>query len=185
MDAISLSTRIDSADRLIAEGRIKHFTEGREAEGLHDFKEGCALLKQTFIDARATNDLALILQAEHAFLTVEIDTGGNDEPLAKASAEAGLEVIEDALRALQAVALGDAYKAVELAYPLHDKRKWRYKGCPKDAFHVFCESHIARLNNGLKRYGVSAIDRDLIEFRIATLKAIEEIYCGMQRKALV
>jgi hypothetical protein len=185
MDAISLSTRILSAEHLIVEGRVKHFTEGSEADGLREFKDGCAILKDTFTAARASNDLSLILQAEFMFLTAEIAEGSDDEPLAKASAEAGLEVIEDAFRALQAVALGNAYKAVDLAYPLHDKRKWRYKGCPKDAFHVFCESHIARLNNGLKRYGVSPIDRDLIEFRTATIKALEEIYCGMQRKALV
>ncbi|MDR0908482.1 MAG: hypothetical protein LBM77_01835 [Spirochaetaceae bacterium] len=169
---------------LIEEGRKLHFVEGTEAEGLRRFKDGSAFLKQAFLDAKATNDLAAILNAEYDFLAAEIAMGDPDETLAKGSAEAGLEVIEDALRALKALALGDAYKAVDLAYPRHDKRAWRYKDMPRDAFHVFCASHKSRLQNGLKRYGVSTIDRAFITLRVNTISAIEEAYCAMQRKAL-
>jgi hypothetical protein len=97
----------------------------------------------------------------------------------------GLEVIDDALNALKAVQNGDGYQWVDLAYPRHDKRAWRFKDMPKDAFHVFCASHKSRLQNGLTRFGVSKIDRELITLRTDTINAIEEIYCKMQRQALL
>jgi hypothetical protein len=93
-------------------------------------------------------------------------------------------MIDDAFRALKAVADVIMYKGADLACPIHDKKKWRYKGLPKDGFHVFCESHTARLNNGLTRYGVSNIDRELIKLRVETLAAIEDIYCGLQQSTL-
>jgi hypothetical protein len=173
------------AVRAIEEGRTKHFTPGQAEEGLAAFMEGSALLKQSFLDAKATGDIETILRAEYDFLSNAIIEGDSDETFAKSSAEAGLEVIEDALNALKALALGDAYKAVDLAYPRHDKRAWRFKDMPKDAFHVFCASHKSRLQNGLSRFGVSKIDRELVKLRIDTINAIEEIYCERQRQTLV
>jgi hypothetical protein len=178
------SIDIENAVTLIEEGRRLHFVEDTAVQGLKRFKEGNYLLKKAFLDAKATNDLEVILNAEYDFLAAEIAMGDPDETLAKGSAEAGIEVIEDALNALKALALGNAYKAVDLAYPHHDKRSWRYKDMPKDAFHVFCASHKSRLQNGLKRYGVSTIDRDLITMRVDTISAIEEAYCAMQRQIL-
>jgi hypothetical protein len=180
-----IGSRIDIgyAVVLIEEGRRKHFIEESALEGLQQFKEGSELLRQAFIDAKATGDVELILRAEHSFLSSQIAAGNPDETRAHASAEKGLEVIEDALRALKTVSGSTVYKGVELAFPRHGKA-YRYKGLPKDAFHVCCESHIARLNNGLTRYGVSDIDRELIKLRVGTLAAIEEIYCNMQRKVL-
>jgi hypothetical protein len=184
LEKTGLNDDIRSAVRLIEGGRIKHFTNGTAEDGLLEFQEGCALLKQSFTDVKDSGDIGLILSAEYYFLTAEIAEGNPDEALARSSSEVGLEVIDDAIRAYKALQSGAGYKWVDLAYPLHDKRKWRYRDMPKDAFHVFCESHTARLQNGLKRYGVSSLDRDLINLRIETLAAIEDIYHGLQRKAV-
>jgi hypothetical protein len=180
----SFNTDIFDAVVLIEEGRRLHFVEDTALQGLKRFKEGSALLTKAFLDAKATNDLETILKAEYDFLAAGIASGSPDETLAKGSAEAGLDVIDDALRAIKAVQSDDGYKWVDLAYPRHDKRTWRFKDMPRDAFHVFCASHTSRLQNGLKRYGVSAIDRALITLRVDTINAIEEAYCAMQRKAV-
>jgi hypothetical protein len=185
MEKNSLLIDISYAVRLIEQGRRKHFVTGQAEEGLSDFKDGSAALHQTFTSALATKDLELILSAEYYFLEAGIEEGAPDEVFAKGSAEAGLEVIEDALLALKAVADSTMYKGVDLAYPHHDKKKWRYKDMPKDAFHVFCASHKSRLQNGLTRFGVSQIGRELITLRFDTISAIEEIYCEMQRQALL
>jgi hypothetical protein len=185
MEKNSLLIDIGNAVRLIEQGRRKHFTEGQAEDGLRGFKEGSAALHQTFTAALATKDLELILSAEYYFLEAGIEEGAPDEIFAKGSAEAGLEVIEDALLALQAVADSTMYKGVELAYPHHDKKRWRYKDMPKDAFHVFCASLKSRLQNGLTRFGVSQIDRDLVKLRVDTISASEDIYCEKQRQALL
>jgi hypothetical protein len=176
-------TDIINAVRLIEKGRLKQFTDGQAEEGLQEFKEGSAILKQVFLDAQATGNIETILNAEYDFLGSELSMGDPEEVHARASAEAALEKLDDAFLAYEAVQDSAAYKNTDKAFPHHGK-PYRYKSLPKDGFHVFCESHNARLQNGHTRYGVSSIDRDLINLRIDTLAALEETYCVLQRKAL-
>jgi hypothetical protein len=183
LEKSSWNTDVADAVSLIAQGRKKHFEDGKAEEGLQQFKQGSILLKKAFGDVTSTGDVELVLRCEYLFLRHEIAFGRSKEKRARVSAEKALEVIQDAFRVVDVVKDSVAYKSVDKAYPLNNT-KWRYKGFPNDAFHIACKSHIARLNNGLSRYGISDIDIDLITMRIDALKAIEDIYCGLQETAL-
>jgi hypothetical protein len=43
--------------------------------------------------------------------------------------------------------------------------EFRYKGMPKDAFHVACAGHILRIKNILKSPGINLVEKGLLEQR--------------------
>ncbi|MDR3301373.1 MAG: hypothetical protein LBT01_02420 [Spirochaetaceae bacterium] len=76
---------------------------------------------------------------------------------------------------------GSPYHTVDMAFP--HRNQWRYKGLPRDAFHVACIAHKTRLKNGLSRLGLPKLDRELAKIRIDALTAIQQCYIEKQLAA--
>jgi hypothetical protein len=123
-----------------------------------------------------------MLLAEYVYLSQELEESEDNEPEGKASAEAALQSFDDAFLALRAVEEGAAYHIAEQTFP--HRNQWRYRGLPRDAFHVACIAHKTRLKNGLSRLGLPRLDRELAQTRIAALGAIQQVYLEKQQSAL-
>jgi len=76
---------------------------------------------------------------------------------------------------------GSCYPAVDLATP-HDK-KFRFKGYPKDAFHIACSSHMTRLRNIIRSPGIDTIEKALLKQRLTNLPVAQDGYLEKQKKA--
>jgi hypothetical protein len=182
MEKNGLSIDIAEAASTIARGRRSFTIRGETEKGLDDFEDGHALAMRIFQEAAASGDVELILLAEYLFVTQELAESEGGEPEGKASAEAALQSFDDAFLALKAVEEGPPYHTVEMAFP--HRNQWRYKGLPRDAFHVACIAHKTRLKNGLSRLGLPKLDRELAKTRIIALGAIQQVYCAKQQAAL-
>jgi hypothetical protein len=77
---------------------------------------------------------------------------------------------------------GAAYRIAEKVIP--HSTQYRYRGLPKDSFHISCIAHKTRLKNGLSRLGLPKQDRDLAKARIAALSAIQQVYIEKQQTVL-
>jgi hypothetical protein len=166
----------------INEGRRGIATPGGAENGRVNFEKGHAIARQTFQEALVSGDIELILLAEYFFVAKELADSEDDEPEGKASAEAALQSFDDAFLALKVVDDPAAYRGVEMAFP--HRGQWRYKGLPRDAFHVACFAHKTRLKNGLSRLGLPKLDRELTKARIAALGATQQVYCAKQHAVL-
>jgi hypothetical protein len=182
MEKNGLNIEIASAAVRIARGRRSLEIKGEAEAGLLDFQTGHTLARRTFQEAISSGDVELILLAEYLFVTQELAESEGNEPEGKASAEAALQSFDDAFFALKAVEEGAAYHIAEQTFP--HRGPWRYKGLPRDAFHVACIAHKTRLKNGLSRLGLPKLDRELAKTRITALGAIQQVYCAKQQAAL-
>jgi hypothetical protein len=182
MDKNGLENNIANAGLYIANGRKSVFLQGEEQEGRLTFEKGHALARKTFQEALTTGDVDLILLAEYLFVAQELAESEADEKEGIASAKKALERFDDAFLALEVVAQNEAYRPMDKVFP-HD-RDYRHNGLPRDSFHVACDSHKARLKNGLSRIGIAKLDRELAKVRLAAVSAIQEVYCGMQEQAM-
>jgi hypothetical protein len=182
MEKNGLLNRMAAAVFRISEGRRGLATPGRAENGRVNFENGHAIARQTFQEALASGDVELIMLAEYFFVGQELNESEGDEPEGRASAEAALQSFDDAFLALKAVGDPAAYRGVEMAFP--HRSQWRYKGLPRDAFHVACIAHKTRLKNGLSRLGLPKLDRELTKARIAALGATQQVYCAKQQAIL-
>jgi hypothetical protein len=55
---------------------------------------------------------------------------------------------------------------------------------PKDAFHVACAGHKARLDNILKSPGINLLEKELLKQRQANMITAQSVYLEMQKKLL-
>jgi hypothetical protein len=182
MDKNGLINKMSAAVSTINEGRRGIVTPGGTENGRINFEKGHVLAMRTFQEAAASGDVELILLAEYLFVTQELADSEGDEPEGKASAEAALQSFDDAFLALKAVEEGVAYHIAEQTFP--HRSQWRYKGLPRDSFHVACIAHKTRLKNGLSRLGLPKLDRELAKIRIAALGAIQQVYVEKQQTVL-
>jgi hypothetical protein len=182
METSGLSINIANAAAMIARGRRSLEIMGKTEAGLLDFQAGHTLARRTFQEAVTSGDVELILLAEYLFVTQELAESEGNEPEGKSSAEAALYSFDDAFLALKAVEEGAAYHIAEQTFP--HRGQWRYKGLPRDAFHVACIAHKTRLKNGLSRLGLPKLDRELAKTRITALGAIQQVYVEKQQAAL-
>jgi hypothetical protein len=159
------------------------YTDGSERAGRILFEDGHALLRTAYESAINSGSARNIALAELSIIEQELRDGGSDEKEAMSSGKAAKRAWDDAFLALSAVEQGPAYKIADQIFP-HDG-DYRYKDMPHDAFHIACKSHITRLKNGMSRFGVPALDRDLVKVRINAIKAIQEIYYTLQKTAMV
>jgi hypothetical protein len=74
------------------------------------------------------------------------------------------------------------YKIVEKCLGLRSAF-WHHK-MPKDAFHVACLGHIARLDNILSSPGINLLEKELLEQRLANIRTAQSIYFQKQKKLL-
>jgi hypothetical protein len=60
----------------------------------------------------------------------------------------------------------------------------RYKGFPKDAFHIAFNGHKTRINNILRSPGTDFIEKSLLKQRLDNLSTAQTAYVELQRKQL-
>lgn len=171
-----------AAVELIAAGRLGIETNLREREGVITFSEGIDEAAALYTELMNSGDCELMVLAEYTYLNKELEYAEENESCAEASAAAAIEAFDDALLSLEAVEDKNLYRGIEMGFP--HRGKWRYKGCPNDAFHVACTAHITRIKNGLSRFGVNRRDRALAELRIKMFNAAQNVYLEKQKIAL-
>jgi len=182
LDPTGLLRNIYEAALAIDSGRKGFATRGKEQEGRINYEDGIERAMSAFQEAQATADPQIILLAEYTFITQELEFCEKTDKDAISSLSRAIRFFDDAFLALEVVKDKTLYQATEKTYP-HDG-KYRIKGYPMDAYHIACKSHKGRLQNILKTPGLDPIEKALLKQRLDTIKAGQEGYVEMQRKAL-
>jgi hypothetical protein len=183
LDKIGLVTRITTATKNIDSGRKGFAIRGKEQEGRILYEDGISEAMTAFKEARTTADPETILLAEYTFITQELQFCEKSDKEALSSLTQALQFFDEAFPVLKIVEDKTAYQYVDKSLS-HHKREFRFKGFPKDAFHVAFGSHKARLQNILKTPGLDQIEKALLKQRLANIKAGQKKYVEMQGKAL-
>jgi hypothetical protein len=55
---------------------------------------------------------------------------------------------------------------------------------PRDAYHIACEAHRARLTNALRTPGTNRTEKALLQQRLANLPVAQNAYAELQRSVL-
>jgi hypothetical protein len=136
---------------------------------------------KVFLEAYAMRDPKTFAQVEYTLLVQELEFCDPADTFAIASLTQAVQSFKDALRALKVVG-SPAYRAVEEATP--HQAKCRYHGMPKDAYHIACEAHRARLTNALRTPGTNMTEKALLQQRLASLPAAQNAYTAQQQAVL-
>jgi len=188
LDPAGLINSIISATASIDYGRKGFATKGKAEEGRLSYEKGIAQAMSAFQEASnhrfaSTADLETIILAEYTFLSQELEFCEKTDKESFNSITQALQFFDQAFLVLKIVDDKNLYQAVEKSFSYY-KREFRYKGFPKDAFHVAFGSHIARLMNILKTPGLDQIEKALLKQRLVNLSAGQDGYVEKQRKAL-
>jgi hypothetical protein len=178
---IGLVNNIYVAAAAIDYGRKGFATRGKAEEGRISYEDGIAKAMSAFKEAQATADPETIILSEYTFITQELEFCEKSDKDAINSLSRGIRFFDDAFLAVKAIEKPD-YKIADDLFP-HDA-KYRIKGYPLDSFHIAIEGHKGRLQNILKTPGLDPIEKTLLKQRLDTLKAGQEGYLELQRKAL-
>jgi hypothetical protein len=168
----------------IYQGRKWLDTEGLEGEGRISYKNGLVFAIEAFrdIQSNATNDLELLVGSEYAFLGQELEFCSPQDTKAGTSLSKAIQDFDEAFLALEVLQNTEGYKFVEKAVSHHTV--FRYGTMPKDAFHVACAGHKARLDNILKSPGINLLEKELLKQRQANMITAQSVYLEMQKKIL-
>jgi len=182
LDKIGLVDSINEAVISIDAGRKGFATRGKEQEGRISYEKGIAKALAAFQKAQATADPQTIILAEYTFITQELQFCEKTDKDSLNSLNKAIRFFDDAFLALKTVEDKAQYQGVENSIP-HDK-DYRVSGFPKDAYHIACSSHKARLKNILRTPGLDPIEKALLKQRLANLSAGQGRYVEKQKKAL-
>jgi len=177
-----LINSIITATASIDYGRKGFATKGKAEEGRTFYETGIASAMSAFKEAQVAADPQTILLAEYTFITQELEFCEKTDKAAISSLTRAIRFFDDAFLALEAVGNKTQYQGAEKTFP-HDK-DYRVKGFPMDAYHIAYIGHKGRLQNILKTPGLDPIEKALLTQRLDTLKAGQEGYVELQRKAL-
>ena len=151
MDQIGLINRIYKAAVNIDLGRKGFAIEGKEREGRISYEEGIAEALSSFKEAQTSADPQILIFAEYTFISQELQLCSETDRDTFNSLTQALQSFDDAFLALNVVEVGADYQIAEKTYP--HRNSYRVSGFPKDAFHVACIAHKARLQNILRAPG--------------------------------
>ena len=182
MDATGLVYKISDAALAIDYGRKGFAIRGKADEGRISYEDGISRALSTFKDAQSTVDPQIIILVEYTFLNQELqfcDPSDNDS---LSSLTEAIQSFKDALRCLAVVEDNTEYKIAEKTYSFN--KKHRFKGYPKDAYHIAINAHRTRLKNVLRAPGIDPIEKALLKQRYANLATGQKGYCEKQGKAL-
>jgi len=182
LDLSGLINKIIFATANIDAGRKGFATKGKAEEGRINFENGISSGMSTFIEIQISADPLALLFAEYAFITQELELAPKFDKDTINSLKRALHFFDDAFLTLDVVDDKSHYQSVDKTYP-HDT-KYRYKGYPKDSFHIAVKGHITRLQNILKTPGLDPIEKDLLKQRLANMKTAREAYAERQKKVL-
>jgi hypothetical protein len=150
LDRAGFLDKIIASVTNIYKGRQGLDTDGGEREGRISYQGGIALALDTFqkIQAQTAEDLQLLILAEYSFIGQELEFCDSADTNAITSLEKALIEFDEAFLAFKVLQNTEGYKFVEQVFS--HRRECRYRGMPKDAFHIACAGHIARIKNILK-----------------------------------
>jgi hypothetical protein len=185
LDRTGLLDKITASVFRIYRGRRGLETDGDEREGRINFSDGLALALETFrqICLQADKDLGLVILAEYTFLGQELYFCAPVDINTRTSLAKAIREFDEAFRAHKILKNPEIYKFVENTYST--RMGFRYRGMPKDAFHVACAGHIVRIKNILKSPGISLAEKELLEQRRSNMKTAQSVYLEVQKKILV
>ncbi|MDR0639052.1 MAG: hypothetical protein LBG27_09185 [Spirochaetaceae bacterium] len=185
MDRTVLLAKVYGSTPAIDQGRKWLDTDGLEHEGRINYRKGLTLGLEAFWEAqsRADGDLRTLFSAEYTFLTQEREVCSPQDTKAKTSLAKALQEFGEAFLALEVLQDAERYQSAANTYST--RPEFRYKEMPKDAFHVACAGHRARIDNILKVPGINLLEKDLLKQRHANRKTAQSVYLEMQKKVLV
>jgi len=182
LDLIGCVRSITDAAAKIDAGRKGFATRGKAEEGRIFYEDGIAEALSAFKEAQTTADPQIMILAEYAFLTQELQFCEKSDKDSLGSLTQAIQSFDDAFLALKAVEEG-GYKTAEQIFPHH--KKYRVgSGFPKDSFHVACSSHKTRIQNILRSPGIDPIEKTLLKQRLINLPTAQNSYIEKQKKAL-
>jgi hypothetical protein len=165
LDRTGLLDKINDSASIIDRGRKWLDTDGFEHEGRLNYRKGLTLGLEAFREASACagEDLHTLFSAEYTFLTQELEVCTPQDTKAGTSLSKAIQDFDEAFLALEVLQNAEGYRFVEKAISHH--AVFRYREMPKDAFHVACAGHKARLDNILKSPGINLLEKELLKQR--------------------
>ncbi len=182
MDLTGLLSSVYEAAAAIDSGRKGFAIIGKEREGRINYEDGIAQALSAFKEAQATTDPQTIILAEYTFLSQELQFCDKTDKDSLSSLNLAIQSLDEAFLVLKIVEDKTLYQAVDYAFS--HKKKYRFRGFPKDSFHVACGSLRTRLQNILRSPGIDSIEKSLLKQRFVNLSAGQGGYVGLQKKAL-
>jgi len=183
LDSIGLASNVIEAVLNIYAGRRGFATRGKEQEGRISYEIGIIWLRKPSRKPRILPNPQALALAEYAFISQELELCPETDKYSLQSLTSARQGFDDAFLVLQVVEDSVIYKEVDKAFPHH--KHYRFKEFPKDAFHIACMAHKARLQNVLRSPGIDPIEKSLLEQRLANLSIVKSGYIGKQEKALM
>jgi hypothetical protein len=163
-------------------GRKGFATNGKEHEGRLFYEDGISGAAYCFKAAYDSADPETLILSDSTYSEQEFQFCDPADKDAKTSLATAIQQFDDALLCHEAVKNTIGYKTADKTYQ-HDKDH-RIQGCPVDAFHQCCKSHITRLRNSLRTPGINMIEKAVMNQRIANMKAAQAAYLKLQMSAL-
>ena len=184
MERIGLLDSIIQSEANIDRGRKWLDTDGMEREGRLSYRSGLTLAMEAFLAVASliSEDLELAILAEYTFIAQELQLCNPADALATSSLKNALQSFDDAFLTLEAVEDATLYKGAEMTHP--HSTKYRIKDMPRDAFHIMCIAHRARINNILRSPGINLLEKNLLVQRLANITAAQSAYLEKQRNIL-
>jgi hypothetical protein len=185
LDRTGLLGNIAASVVTIYRGRQWLDTKGLEGEGRISYKQGLVRGIKTFQEARdqADKDLHTLFLAEYTFLAQELELCDIQDTKAINSLTKAIKEFDESFLALEVSQNTGVYKCVEKSFS--HRPEFRYKEMPKDAVHVACAGHKARLDNILRSPGINLTEKELLKQRYSNMIAAQSIYLEKQKKILL
>jgi predicted nucleic acid-binding protein len=184
LDKAGLLAKINAGVITIYQGRKWLDIEGLEGEGRISYKNGLALGIEAFQEAQthSADDLQTLFVAEYMFLVQELELCASGDTKAIASLTKAIQEFDEAFLALEVLQNAEIYQSVEKTYS--HRTEFRHKGMPKDAFHVACAGHKARLDNILRSPGINITEKQLLKQRYSNMATAQSEYLERQKRIL-
>ena len=127
--------------------------------------------------------MELLIIAEYTFLGQELELCVSADTNAITSLTKSVQEFDEAFLALDLLQNTGIYELLEKAFS--HRHEFRYRGMPKDAFHVACGGHIVRIKNILKAPGINLAEKELLEQRRANIITAQSAYIEKQKKIVL
>ena len=182
MELTGLIDSINDAAINIDYGRKGFAIRGKEQKGRIAYEKGISKAMSAFKQAQKSDDPQTIILAEYTFLAKELQLCDARDKNSLTSLTSAIESFDEAFLCLEIVENHAHYQIAEKTYSR--RRDCRFKGFPKDAFHLACASHRTRLQNMLSATGLDLIEKSLLKQRAASLTTAQNNYVEKQSIAL-
>lgn len=184
MDRAGFLDKILASATNIYEGRLGLDSDGGEHEGRINYQGGLALAMDAFtqIQTQSADDVDMFIVAEYTFLSQERQFCDPQDTKAITSLNKAIQEFDEAFLVLGVLQNAAIYRYLDKAFS--HRPEFRYRKMPKDAFHVACAGHKARLDNILKAPGINLFEKELLKQRYANMATAQSAYWEKQKKII-